>query len=576
MLKRKIGVFICHCGGNIADYVDVEKVCAAAQTHPDVAVAKCHMFTCSDAAQQEMIDDIRNEKLDGLVIASCSPKLHMYTFRGMAERAGINPYQYVQVNLREQCSWAHTDDRAGATDKGIRMVQAGIAKCRFSSPLNALRVETTPKVLVVGAGVAGLRAALALSDLGLSVFLIEKEAEVGGWVGRLGEMFPANRRGDETIANLLGRVREHENTTLFTSAQLVEKSGSIGDFEVKIEVQDQDAVSLNVGAIVVATGFDVYQPSDSEYGYGGQGVVTLPEFRELLDRSEDGLVYNGRPVNTIVYVYCVGSRQAADECENPNQYCSRYCCNAGVHTATLVHDRAPGVKQFHVFRDMRTYGKSELIYEQARNKGSLFIRRGPDSPVRVESTDTGPCVTVKDELTGGEELEIDADLVVLVTGMVPRENPQLVNALKLPLDKDGFFNEIHLKLRPVETVIDGVFIAGASQGPKDTAESVASALAAVSKSAALLMKGFVDLEPLIAKVDPDRCVWCDACTEACPYDAIERANVGGKEVAVITRSLCKGEGACVPVCPAGAIDVEGYTDSQVSEMIDALAREVAV
>jgi heterodisulfide reductase subunit A2 len=576
MLKRKIGVFICHCGGNIADYVDVEKVCAAAQSHSDVAVAKCHMFTCSDAAQQEMIDDIQNEKLDGLVIASCSPKLHMYTFRGMAERAGINPYQYVQVNLREQCSWAHTDDQAGATEKGIRLVQAGIAKCRLSTPLSALRVGTIPKTLVVGAGVAGLRAALALSDLGLSVFLIEKEPEVGGWVGRLGTMFPTNRRGGETISHLLGKVRERENITLFTSAQLVEKSGSLGDFNVRIEIQGQDAVSLNVGAIVVATGFDVYRPGDKEYGYGGPGVVTLPEFRELVDGSEKGLVYNGKPVETIVYIYCVGSRQTSEDCENPNKYCSRYCCSAGVHTATLVHDRAPTVKQFHLFRDMRTYGKSELIYEEARNKGSLFIRRSDDFPITVEQGATGLSVKVKDDLTGGEELEIDADLVVLVTGMVPRDNPQLVNALKLPLDKDGFFNEIHMKLRPVETVIDGVFIAGACQSPKTAAESVGAALAAVSKGAALLMKGYVDLEPLIARVDPDRCVWCDACTEACPYEAVERATIGGKEVAVITKSLCKGEGACVPVCPTSAIDVEGYTDGQVTEMIEALAREVTV
>ena len=573
MTEKRIGVFICYCGGNISDFVDVEKVREAVETEADVVVAKTHMFTCSDAAQQEIIEDIRSEGLNALVVASCSPKLHLYTFRAMAERAGLNPYQYVQVNIREQCSWTHRDDQARATDKAVRLVRAGIAKSGLTRPLSALRIETTPKVLVVGAGVAGLRASLALSDLGLSVYLIEKAPEVGGWTGRWGKMFPHEQRGSDIVKKLKERVTSRENVTLFTSAEVVKKSGSVGEFNVKVRIADGETLSLLVGAIIVATGFETYRPADGEFGYGLEGVLTLPEFKELVDGANGTLRSNGREVKDIVYIYCVGSRQTQGT-EDPNLYCSRYCCTTAVHTALCAQEKGPGLHQFHLFRDMRTYGKHEVPYKDACTKGSVFLRFEDDAPPTVERADGKLRVKVHDQLTGGEELEIDADLVVLVNAMVARPNENLVKVLKLPVGKDGFFNEIHPKLRPVETVIDGIFIAGTAQGPKTLPESVASALSGVSKGAGLLMKGYVDLDPFIAKIDGERCVWCDVCADACPYDAIEKTSVEGKEVARVIQSLCKGEGACVPVCPNDAIDLEGYTNTQVTAMIDAFVREV--
>lgn len=573
MTDRRIGVYICYCGGNISDYVDVEKIKEAISKDPGVIVAKTTMFACSDAAQQEMIEDIEANKLDGLVVASCSPKLHLFTFRAMAERAGLNPYQYVQVNLREQDSWVHQHDQQRATEKGIQMVRAGIAKCALTTPLSTMRIETTPKVLIIGAGASGLRAALTLSDMGLAVFVIEKEAEVGGWTGKLGEMYPTNRKGSELVETLTTEVRRRDNVTVFTSAELIRKSGKVGDFSVLIEVEGRDQISLNVGAIIVATGFDTYEPPSGEFGYGQDGVVTLPEFKQLLDNSNGLLTHKGRAIRDIAYIYCVGSRQSR-ELENPNLYCSRYCCTATVHTALQVHAKDKSIHQYHLYRDMRTYGKYELLYTEALTNGSIFMKYGDDDPPTVEARDGKVRIGVRDQLTHGEEFELAVDLLVLVTGMVPTRNQQLVETLKLPIGKDGFFNEIHPKLRPVETVIDGVFIAGASQGPKTLAESVASSLAAASKSAALLMKGYVDLEPLIAKVDPMLCTWCDECTNACPYDAVEKTSFEGKEVARIIPALCKGGGACVPVCPKGAIDVEGYTNTQMIAMIEALAGEV--
>ncbi|MGD8413802.1 MAG: CoB--CoM heterodisulfide reductase iron-sulfur subunit A family protein [Candidatus Latescibacterota bacterium] len=571
MEERRIGVYVCYCGGNISDYVDVETVREAVQDDPGVVVAKTTMFACSDAAQEEMIQDIKREDLDGLVIASCSPTLHLHTFRGVAERAGLNPYEYIQVNLREQCSWAHRDEIERATEKAILLVKGGVAKVALTKPLSTIRIETKRSVMVVGAGVAGMRAALALSDMNLSVYLIERSDKVGGWTGRWHKVFPNESRSSELVSRLRDQIQQTKNITLFTNAELVDKKGTMGDFTLTVELDQVDSITVNVGAIIVATGFDTYTPTIGEFGYGQTGVVTLPEFKDMVDQSSGVLTFGGRPVNSIAYIYCVGSRQ--HEGDDPHRYCSRYCCTAAVHTALRVEDKFSDMSQYHLYRDIRTYGKYEILYERASKKGSVFIRYDEMDPPVVAHTDGILTVTVNDQLLGGEAIQINPDLVVLVTGMVPRENAKLVNLLKLPIGKDRFFNEIHPKLRPVETVIDGVFIAGAAQGPKTLAESVASGLAAVSKSAALLMKGYADMDPLVATVNTDACAWCNKCQEACPYDAIECTTYNGKEVANVNPALCKGGGTCVPVCPVDAIEVEGYTDAQITAMIDSLAEK---
>jgi len=580
--KRKIGVYICQCGGNISDHVDVEAVRKQVEEQYGVTVARTSMFTCSDASQNDMIKDIQSQGLDGMVVASCSPKLHLTTFRNMAKRAGLNPFQYVQVNIREQCSWAHSDDHAGATCKAANLVGAGIEKAMRQEALQPIRVTSVKKVLVIGAGVAGLRAALELADLGVEVFLIEKEPGVGGMVARLGEMFPSGENGAELIAGLLAEVKKRANITLFLNAELSEKSGHIGEFELAIRIKPppagaaraEETVRIQVGAILVTSGFAEYEPRPGEYAFGEPGVVTLSAFERLLQEDGERLVHQGREARRIAFLYCVGSRQGA-EMENANRWCSRTCCSTATHLALLAKKKFPQSQSYHFYRDMRTYGKLESLYEDAGKSGSVFLRFHEEHPPRLQRQGDAWLVTVQDLLTGGEEIGVSVDLVVLVTGMTARPNDELTRVLKLPLGADRFYNEIHPKLRPVETVIDGVYIAGSCQGPKNAGESVVSSLSAVAKAAALLVKGYVDLQPFVAYVKPEACVWCGKCAAACPYSAIEKIPYGDKEVALVVDVLCKGCGACLPVCPLDATQLKGYTDEQIEAMIDVLAREAS-
>ena len=579
MSVQKIGVYICECGGNISDFVDTEKLRIEVAKEKHVESVMTNMFTCSDAGQQNIIDDIKEKHLEGIVVASCSPKLHLGTFQAMAKRAGLNEYQYTQVNLREQCSWAHTHDIQAATKKGLRLIRAGIAKTLHSNPLEKFRVKTLPHVLIIGAGMAGLRAALALSDIGINVHIIEKEPDVGGMTKRWGKMFPRNKEGYELVETLKKELKKRDNVVLLTDAEIIEKEGHIGDFSVKIRVKKEHLFSLNVGCIIVSTGFETYTPKKGEFGYGQPGVVTLPEFEELLAKTSDEsktISYNNKLIQSICYIYCVGSRQNKKMGDSAHQYCSRYCCNGAIHTSSVVHDIDSTIHQFHLFRDIRSYGKYELLYAKSLEEDSLYLRYDENNPPSVSFEDNICTVIIKDSLTGNQTIKMNCDLVVLVTGMIPRENKELVNVLKIPVGQDGFFNEIHPKLRPVETVVDGVFIAGSCQAPKNLSESIASSMAAVAKSAGLLLKGYVNLEPFVARVDPDLCVWCGECEKACPYNAIHLTEMGNKTIAEVELVLCKGGGVCIPACPSQAISIDGYTNNQIGSMIEALARNVDI
>lgn len=573
MMKQRIGVYICHCGGNISDYVDVEQLGKLMAKEDGVIISKDVVFACSDSTQKDIEKDIKEMNLDAIVVASCSPKLHTHTFRGVAERAGINPYNYVQVSVREQCSWAHSDKPMDATIKAYGLIRAGINRVSHSEALEIIEIKAQKAVAVIGAGVSGLRAAIDLARMGNQVYLIEKEAEVGGKVLTSGKLFMTGENGKEVIDRLYQRIKEMNNINIFTNANLENISGSFGNFMIDVNVAGE-LLKLNVGSVLVTTGFDFYQPKEGEYGYQlSDKVITLPQFNKLINSNSGKLTYNGKTIKTIAYIYCVGNRQSKGE----NKYCSRQCCTAAIYSSLNVHEKFEGIKAFHLYRDIRTYGKQELLYQESSRKGDVYIKFEEKEPPVIEVNEDKLSIKVKDYLTSKKELMLDADLVVLVTGMVSRsDSSDISGKLKIPIGNDKFFNEIHPKLKPVETVIKGIYIGGACQGPKNISESVQSALSGAAKINAAICKGSIELEPIVARINSETCIWCNKCSEVCEFDAIKPIESNGKMIAEVNISSCTGCGICAPVCPTNAIEVAHFTDNEIESMIDGFASPVNI
>lgn len=565
--KKKIGVYICHCGGNISDYVDVEKVRQAVEGEDIVFLAKTTMFACSDTNQKDMVDDIKANNLDGVIVASCSPKLHQLTFRNVSIRADLNKYTYVHANIREQASWAHSDNKMGATEKAIHLVKAAIAKARYADALETNKIKATKAVAVIGAGVAGIKAAIALAEKETEVILIEKAPEVGGRVVQWGSLFSTAETGRDMMKRLSSELSKYQNITLMTNTEVIENKGSVGNISLKVRTSNDTVTELNVGSVLMATGFDFYTPAEGEFGYAtSDKVITLSEFKQMIDTQSGKLMHKGKEVKNIAYIYCVGSRQT----EGENTYCSRNCCTSTIHAAVTAKQKFGDINNYHFNRGLRTYGKQEILYADSLRAGDIYLQSYEDGLPTVTTQGNKTIVKINDILTNGREIEVEADLVVLVTGMVPRADNTIGSLFKLPKGRDKFYNEVHMKLRPVETVIDGITIAGTCQGPKNIAESVNSALSAATKSYSILSKGELETDPLVATIDAEKCSWCGACEAACPFDAILKVEKDGKMIAEINNTVCKGCGMCAPVCDPDAVNLIACSSKEIMSMIDAL------
>ncbi len=646
-MKERIGVYICHCGGNISDYVDVKQISELVKEEKGVIISKDVMFACADSNQVDMINDIKENKLDSIVVASCSPKLHLHTFRNVAERAGINQYNYVQVNIREQCSWPHSDKPKEATVKAIGLIRAGINRVAFSESLEDIEIKTQKAVIVIGAGVAGMKAAIELSRTGNDVYLIEKDYFVGGRVASSNKVFMSDQNGKDIVAQLYKEIKKQNNITLFTATEIEKVSGSLGNFNVDIKItaryiaqnydtallqaaieecnifvpdefnygfserkaiyknypealpdvpvvdikaikkdlgftekyskcfnltQESQLLSLQAGAIIVTTGFDNYQPKEGEYEYKNiANIITLPELKRLIELNNGKLIFKNKAINKVTFIYCVGSCQT----EGENKYCSRFCCTAAIHTSLQLKEKYKDIKAMHLYREIRTYGKQEILYEKSSKQGDIYIKFDEATPPLIEQKENNLLVKVKDILTNNIELELETDLVVLVTGMIPRANSlETGKKLKIPTGTDRFYNEIHPKLKPVETVIKGVYIGGACQGPKNITESVQSSLSAAAKVNALIKSGSIMLEPIIARINHDSCLWCGKCEEVCEYDALKQSEINGKMVAVVNKASCTGCGICAPVCPSDSIELIQYTNNEIEAMINGFTKKI--
>jgi heterodisulfide reductase subunit A2 len=558
--KPRIGVYICHCGINIAATVDVVAVTEYAANLPGVIISRDYAYMCSDPGQALIKQDIADLDLNKVVVASCSPRMHEPTFRATIAEAGLNPYCFEMANIREQCSWVHAGS-AATTTKAMELVTSAVRKAAQLEPLEERKVSVTPAALVIGGGVSGMQAALDIAEAGFQVTLVERKPELGGRVAQLYKTFPTLESAGDLVNTLVDAIINNPKISVITDGQVVEISGYIGNFQVKVMTGSRH-VEVMAGTIIVASGYEVFDARRKpELGYGMYpGVLTTWELEKLLPEQ---IAVDGREPEKVVFIQCVGSRDQTVG----NPYCSRICCMVTAKQARIVRQKLPKAQVTVFYMDVRAYGKDfEAFYDKAREDGVIYRRGNPSEIVR-----SGDRLVVRAEDTIlGEPVEVEADLVVLAVGMEPDpQSGEIAGLLKLARSSDGFFMEAHPKLRPVDTATAGVFLAGCCQGPKDMAESINQARAAAAAAMIPLMRGEVPVDAATSFIEPELCSGCGQCAEVCTYSALTLHPV--RKVMTVNPVLCQGCGACAAACPSGAINVHQFTFSQFMEQIEAFS-----
>jgi heterodisulfide reductase subunit A len=546
--EPRIGVFVCHCGINIGGFVNVPKVKEYARTLKNVVVADENLYTCSTDTQEKIKNAIKEHHLNRVIVASCSPRTHEPMFRETIRDAGLNKYLFEMANIRDQCSWVHMSQKKEATEKAKNLVRMAVANARLIHPLGELALSVTQKGLVIGGGVAGMTAALKLAEQGYEVFLIEKEAQLGGNLRNLHYTL----EGEDVQAflkNLISRVTGHPSIQVITNALVVDFSGSKGNFSTGIMVAPTMYYrKIEHGVTILATGADEWKPNEYLYGEDPR-ILTQIELENQIANQPDKVARS----NQIVMIQCVGSRNK----ERP--YCSRTCCATAIKNALKIKELNPGAKITILYRDMRTYGLMESYYAKARDQGILFVRYEPEKKPVVSKNGQNVSISFVDPILK-EGIEIKPDLLVLSSATIPRENEELATMLKVPRIAEGFFLEAHMKLRPVDFATDGLYLAGSGHGPKLISESISQASATVSRACTILSKEKILVGGVVAMVEGERCAACLTCVRVCPYNV---PVINQKGEAEIDLAKCKGCGSCAAECPAKAIELMHFRDGQL-------------
>jgi heterodisulfide reductase subunit A2 len=572
MDKPRIGVYVCWCGTNIAKMVDVEAIAGEMVKFPGVVVSRNYKYMCSDPGQELVIKDIKDNKLNRIVVSACSPRIHELTFRSALKSAGLNPYLLVMANIREHDAWVHTD-RTEATAKARELVIAAISRVSQNEALEERMVPVNPATLVIGGGVSGMAAALEIADSGKKVYLVEKAGALGGRVKEVQKTFPRFLDAKGFVDSMINRVMKNSGIELFLETTVKKISGYVGNFETALTPPGGTESKILFGNIIVATGLAPLDPSIvKEYGYGIlPDVVTSAEFEKMLLAGRILKKDDIAPAHVAI-IHCVGSRN-----KKYHEYCSRTCCMTAVKYANQVRDALPHAAIYELYADMRAVGKGcEELYAETSRRNVMFMMFDQENDLpqikKADPKDKFSMLITLNEKLSGKCVEVPADLVILMTGMEAREDAKSVaHAAGVSLDGNGFFIEKHPKLDPVATTTGGVYIAGGCSSPKDIPDAISQARAAAARVLRNITRGSVPVEVITSRVNRLLCCACKMCIPCCPYTAISFDEQ--KNIAVINEILCQGCGTCVALCRPKAINQQGYSNSQMQAEVAALLSE---
>jgi heterodisulfide reductase subunit A len=558
--EPRVGVFVCRCGANIGRVVDVPGVVEYSKGLKNVVHVEESLFACATNTAQAISDTIRDKGLNRVVVAACTPRTHEPLFRDTLREAGINQYFFDMANIREHCSWVHSKEQEAATSKAKDIVRMSVARAANLEPLEEFSLPVNKVGLVVGGGVAGMTSALALAEQGHETYLLEKASDLGGIARRM--YYTAEGLDVQPfLADLKKKVYQHRDIHVITDAEIMEVDGYVGNFETKVKSKGRIRI-IKHGVAIIAVGAQELKPTEYLYGQNAR-VMTQLDLEEKIGKKDASL----EGTNSLVMIQCVGCRQ------DDRNYCSRVCCSGAMKNALKLKETKPDAEIYVLFRDMRTYGFKEDLYREASNKDVKFIRYEPEDKPVVEAVEEGGRsfmrVTATDPILG-RKLALDVDSVVLSAAVIPPAGAnEIARHFKVPLSPDGFFQEAHVKLRPVDFAAEGVYLCGTAQYPKHLSETIAQAYGAAGRALTTLSNDTVVASGSVCAVDEIDCVSCGACITCCTYNAIEFRDTPRGKKAVVNAVLCKGDGLCNAKCPTGAISLKHYTDDEVFRQLDA-------